>query len=424
MSDNDMAIERDIHSPAQVRPKSLGAEPIGLTPEELLQQHKHRGTFADIRGLLSKRERAQRREERAHEAENLFGADVERIARLDFAQSAVESSEVTTGFPHQNFPAPEHLLATYATKPDDGQRRGFKEDVRLFTEKSIKQTLGRLRDDIKTLYQDRGENQTTVTQEIEGLTEPVIRGKRRYFGRLGRDEQMGIIDNALDLRNGLLRGNMDHYMYYLSAYQEGAMLSDEQMTEIRERFANASEDEQVSIAAQTRRKALAAMDLTREANLYRLRGMEVQDGKNPKAADKEMEDLHAAYRAGTLPQKERLIQRILTRKATLSIPHLGEITHLREILESAAPEEPPIFTFDNFEGGDESRVLAEAARIETLVTFKIATEKRSISFGAITTKDMTEEVGKLALRYEDTGLSRAFERVTLLRTTVGEISKV
>ena len=398
-----------------------------LTPEEIIAAHKHSGSFADIRSLISPAERSQRKEEKKVKVEDQLGADVERIATLlniDSSMAATRFDEF--GLPPQVFPVPEELLISYATadeKKDEREKGELREGVRLFTEQAIKRTLARLTDDIKTLYLDRGASQAEAGSEIDALTQRVVNQKRKVIGLLGKDQQMGILETLSERRAKMLRDNMPHYMYHLSEYAEAARprITDQQVAEMRREFAAASEDEQVKMAAEARTRALAAMDRTRKANLDRLREIEIQEGKSPKVVDKEMEDLRAIYRAGSLRQKERVIDRIKARKAVLSLPYLGEISRLRQILEREDFMIRPESDFDDLD--DKSRLLAETSKIEHLLIDRICMGGLiAFTIKEVSTDDMEKEVKGLTKLHEDPGLVQAFNRVRLLRTTSTDIS--
>lgn len=397
-----------------------------LTPEEIIAAHKHRGSFADIRSMISPAERSQRKEEKKVKAEDQFGADVERIAILLNIDSSMDATRFNEfGLPPQVFPVPEELLVRYATaneKKDEREKGELREGVRLFTEQAIKRTLARLTDNIRTLYLDRGATQAEAGDEIDALTQHIVNGKKKVFGLLGKDQQMGILGTLSERRAEMLRGNMmPQYMYYLSEYAEAALprLTDQQLAEKRRNFDAASEDEQVKMAAEARTKALAAMDRTRKTNLDRLREIEIQEGKSPNVVDKEMEDLRATYRAGSLRQKERVIDRIKARKVVLSLPHLGEIARLRMTLEAEDHGITPQADLGNI-NDDQSRLNAETTRIEELLFNKLSLGINT-PFREISTEDMAEEVERLARAYGDLSLSKTFEKVRLLRTTPDEI---
>lgn len=406
---------------SQVQQEESNSSP--LSPEALVAIHKHRGTFADIKDLLSRTDRRRRGKEKVQESEDQFGADVARIATLVEIDSYMALTRFNEfSLPPQIFDTPEDILVSYATtdeKKDEKGKRKLRERVRLFTESTIKGTLTRLTDDIKVLYLDRGATQAEAGDEIDALTQHIVNGKKKVFGLLGKDQQMGILGMLSERRAEMLRDNMPHYMYHLTTYQEAAGLTDQQLAEKRRNFDTASEDEQVKMAAEARTKALAAMDRTRKANLDRLREIEIQEGKSPNVVDKEMEDLRATYRAGSLRQKERVIDRIKARKVVLSLPHLGEIARLRMALEAEDHGITPQADLGNI-NDDQSRLNAETTRIEELLLNRLSLGINT-PFREISTKDMAEEVERLARVYGDPSLSKTFEKVRLLRTTPDEI---
>lgn len=411
--------------PATASPRAeQESNSLPFNPRALVDFHRHRGTFADIKDLLSRIDRRRRGEEKVQESEDQFGADVARIATLAEIGSDMATSRFNeSGISPLVFDTPEDILVGYATadeRKDEKGKRELRERVRLFTEEAIKGTKTRLIDDIRILYLDRGATQAEAGNEVDALTQHVVNGKRKVFGLLGKDQQMGILKMLSERRAEMLRDNMPHYMYHLTTYQEAAGLTDQQIDQMREDFKSADEGTQAIMSADARTKALSAMNTSMAANIDRLRQIEeLEEGIVP-IADK----LGDAYEKGSLPTKGKILERVLERKVDLSLPHLHDIFRLRRILEHA--EETDQETIDP-EGRmtKQARLLAEVARIDVLIRKRLALIGhggiKHRSLGELYVDDMEEEIAYLAATYKDPSLLSAFQKVRLLRTASSDL---
>src|SRR3989344_9706445 len=203
-------------------------------PGDLVQQRKHLGWFADIRSFVSPAERERKRSERNQRSEELLSTDLERIAVLETIQTSIATSSITNNLQIQKFPDTEDLLDRYYNLPPEKTGK-FQDEVNKQTETGIKQTLDILLTDIRTLYLDAGENSDEITGHLQKLTDPEIKGERKHFGTLGKNERMGILNHALELRNGLLRNNMGYYLNLLSAVEEFSMQDESDIPDLTEK---------------------------------------------------------------------------------------------------------------------------------------------------------------------------------------------
>ena len=439
MSEDNMGREQQANSPVDI---ATGNNQTPLTPatepaqsptaqeqpslDDQIRESKHLGLFADIRSLILPSERRRRIEERANESEELFGADLERLTLLGTIHSTIESSGLNSQTPRIDFPDTEDLLDKYANF-SDAEKSKARKKIRQQTEIGIKQTLETLTLDLNTLYRDRGASQDEASKQTERFTNPEIKGKRKHFGNLGKNEHIGVLDHTLELRGELLRGNMEHYLYFLSAYQDAAELSDEQIAKIREEFASSGKEEQAILAARVRRMAEKAMkimllgDNSRHitGNLERLREFEIMEGMPEEAASQEVDRLRLSFENSSLPQKNKVIEEVLRRKVGLALPHLSEIIRLRSIIEKESNLESEKMGEDADED-ENTRLWNEVIRIEDLLLTRLGSSSR-FGFGEISTDDMQREIERLVKLSGDPTLPQIFLRIKLLRDSPEDI---
>lgn len=441
MSEPNMAGERPTNAPDLVRAIDGLPRPAVSTPA--IAAGNGLPTL-ESQNFIAQLLRREIRQKRASSGEELFMADLDRISRLVEIQHGilVASGLTTSSQPDKpDFLNPDDYLVRYRYpkippikdgeklsprelqeaigREEETARARLREATRLATENGIKATLSQLTADIRTLYSDRALTEEAVEQKIQRLTTPKVRRGTKQFGLLSKDGQMAVLNRTFRLRNGLIRENLDHYLYFLSGIQEAARIDPAEIAQIRDRFAAATPDERVSISIEARNKTLSAMDTTMAANIDRLRQIEeLEEGIVP-VADK----LAADYEKGSLPVKGKILERVLERKVDLSLPHLHDIFRLRRILEHA--EETDQETIDP-EGRmtKQARLLAEIARIDVLIRKRLPlTGYNGIKrpFAELYVDDMEQEIVDLAATHEDPSLLTAFQRVRLLRTIPGDV---
>mgnify|MGYP001619429598 CR=1 FL=1 len=438
MEHNDMTAERPSNAPDLVRATD---PPAVSTPADAAGSGLPTLGSQNFINQLLRREVRQRR---ASSGEELFMADLDRISRLVEIQHRilVASSLTTSSQPDKpDFPNPDDYLVRYRYprippikdgeklsprelqeaigREEETARAKLRETTRLATENGIKATLTQLTADIRTLYLDRALTEEDIEQKIQRLTTPKVRRGTKQFGLLSKDGQMAVLNRVFRLRNGLIRENLDYYLYFTSGIEEAAGIDPAEIAQIRDRFAAATPDERVSISIEARNKTLSAMDTSMAANIDRLRQIEGPEEGIVPIADK----LGDAYEKGSLPVKGKILERVLDRKVDLSLPHLHDIFRLRRILEHA--EETDQETIDP-EGRmtKQARLLAEVARIDTLIRRRLAVTiyggiKRP--FGELSVDDMEEEIADIAAAHKDPSLLTVFQRILLLRTTSSDL---
>ena len=158
------------------------------------------------------------------------------------------------------------------------------------------------------------------------------------------------------------------------------------------------------------------MATTFEANLQRLSEFETLEGKPKPAAEKEAGDLRLSYEKGSLQHKDKVIEKVINRKANLALPHLSEIIRLRQIIERGMNLQSEEMERDE---GDHKAVLQdEIDWIDELLVAKIRSKTGDYGYNpGGTTEEMRNIVAGLAQAYEDPSLLQTFQRVRLLRTT-------
>lgn len=391
---------------------------VPLNPNSLMGPHIIR-----IPDIL-RREKVN--EDRSKEAEEKLRADLSRISILQrIGQELNETRFNESALNPQLFPDIEQVLSAYQnSSATDKQRR--KEGIRIFTEKTIKGTFTRLSGDIKVLYLDRGDTHNDADKEIQTLTESPDPKKKKGFGNIGKDAQIAILENMSHRRSELLTGNMiGQYLYFLRAYQDELSFSSEKIKEIEDQFSNASDQFKTKIAAETRIKALKAMEKFKNANIERLRALKIWEGDDEYAIDRELETMQANYSIGTLQQKSEIIESILDKKASIGLRHLDKIIKLRQTLEGDATLEQEPLDVSHIDL-DSQRLAEETAQIEYLVKIMVKNNQKNtgFSYGEADTSDMANSIDALAVKHQDPELSETFQLIRLLRNTPSEIFKL
>lgn len=386
-------------------------------------------SFINIRGVLSRQDRQRGREQRAALAEEQFRSDITRISRLRDIASGVSSTKLDKDVPSElvmNAPLPEDLLSSYLSGNDD-QRRSSKEGIRLFTEKGIKGTILALTRDISVLYSDIGMSKKEADAKARGFTTVTVNGKQKGLEHLGKDQQMSQLETVYEERDRLLRGNFSDYLYHLRSLGGETRIDAEVIHQMELEFDQAIEDENLdlatNVAARARREALRELSLLFEANIYTLSRIEAEEGKDPRRVSKEMEGLRLVFERDSLPDKGKLIERIMIRKARLSLKYLNGLIRLRHVLERQGVDETlgtevmgshVLTVVGEGEPIDErtAMVLTEAGRIDELLAEEM--KRRGITFQA--SEDLARrEVKIVSASHEDPTLMSVYERVILLR---------